>query len=77
MKKIIALLLVFFMIAFVVACGDDTVETETGNTDTQTTDSQPDSDIDTDSDTETDNDSDINSGDKNEILGSGWTDPIK
>ena len=79
MKKIIALLLVFFMLAFVVACGDDPIETESGNTDTKTSDSQLDTDKDTDSETDTDTDigSDTGSEDKNEILGPGWTAPQK
>ncbi len=82
MKKIISLLLVLFMLSFVVACGDDPINTESTPLNTSTTDTETDTNSDTNTDTSTDTDTDTDTEDsgsngenQNDILGSGWTPP--
>lgn len=81
MKKLIAILLVLFMLTFVAACNDDPVNTETNppstNTDTETsTDSNTDTNTDTNTDSDLDTDTDSSIGEnQNDILGPNWTPP--
>ena len=83
MKKILSLILVLLMLSFVIACGDDPVETNTGSSETTTTDTGTDTgsdaSSDTSTDTETDTDTNTDTGsdveDKNDILGPGWSSP--
>ncbi|MBQ4510506.1 MAG: hypothetical protein II984_07255 [Clostridia bacterium] len=83
MKKIIAILLLLFILTFAVACGDDPINTETNggniNTDTQIdTETDTDTSVSTDTDTDTDSSTDSGDGqDLNDILGPDWTLPQK
>lgn len=79
MKKLLAILMLLFVLVFAVACGEDPVNTETGSN-TQITDTQTDTGSDTDQfiDTDTDIDTSDNNSDGenlNDILGPDWTLP--
>ena len=79
MKKIIAILMLLFVLALAVACGEDPVNTETGSntqvTDTQT-DTAPDSDTNIDTGIDTSTSDSVSDGENlNDILGPDWTLP--
>ena len=77
MKKLIAILMLLFVLVFAIACGEEPVNTETGSNTQITTDTQTDTSSDSDQiiDTDTDTSDRADGENLNDVLGPDWTLP--